>query len=66
MKEEETDAKEEEERNEKTINFDKIVTLKDIDLDIKKGEFVIIVGKVGAGKTSLLNAITGEMLYLPD
>ena len=66
MKGEETDAKEEEERNEKTINFDKIVTLKDIDLDIKKGEFVIIVGKVGAGKTSLLNAITGEMLYLPD
>ena len=47
-------------------SFDKIVTLKDIDLDIKKGEFVIIVGKVGAGKTSLLNAITGEMLYLPD
>ena len=42
------------------------MTLKDIDIDIKKGEFVIIVGKVGAGKTSLLNAITGEMLYVPD
>ena len=42
------------------------MTLKDIDLDIKKGEFVIIVGKVGAGKTSLLNAIAGEMLYVPD
>ena len=42
------------------------MTLKDIDLDIKKGEFVIIIGKVGAGKTSLINSIVGEMLYVPD
>jgi ABC-type nitrate/sulfonate/bicarbonate transport system ATPase subunit len=31
--------------------------LKNVFLDIKKGEFVSIVGKSGVGKTSLLNAI---------
>ena len=42
------------------------MTLKDIDLDIKKGEFTIIIGKVGSGKTSLINAIVGEMLHVPE
>ena len=42
------------------------MTLKDIDLEIKKGEFVIIVGQVGAGKSSILNSIFGDMLYVPD
>ena len=42
------------------------MTLKDIDLDIKKGEFTIIIGKVGSGKTSLLNSIVGEMLHVPE
>lgn len=35
--------------------------LSDINLEIKKGEFVIIVGSVGSGKTSLLNALAGTM-----
>ena len=64
--EEKKEDNKEEEKKEKTSSLDSIMTLKDIDLDIKKGEFVIIVGKVGAGKTSLLNSITGEMLYVPD
>ncbi|KAK6109907.1 multi drug resistance-associated protein (MRP) [Brugia pahangi] len=37
------------------------VTLNDINLKIKKGELVAIVGKVGSGKSSLLSAILGEM-----
>ncbi len=33
--------------------------LKDINLTIKRGEFVSIVGKSGSGKSTLLNMITG-------
>ncbi|KAL1943159.1 hypothetical protein VTO73DRAFT_4830 [Trametes versicolor] len=35
--------------------------LEDINLTIRKGELVGILGRVGAGKTSLLSAIIGEM-----
>ena len=43
--------------------FDDFLTLKDIGINIKKGEFVCIIGDVGSGKSSLLNAINGEMIY---
>eukprot|EP01127_Copromyxa_protea_P010841 TRINITY_DN2685_c0_g2_i4.p1 TRINITY_DN2685_c0_g2~~TRINITY_DN2685_c0_g2_i4.p1 ORF type:complete len:931 (+),score=213.14 TRINITY_DN2685_c0_g2_i4:1731-4523(+) len=35
--------------------------LQDIDISISKGELVAIVGEVGAGKSSLLSAILGEI-----
>lgn len=38
--------------------------LTDVSLDIKPGEFICIVGLVGSGKSSLLNAILGEMVHL--
>jgi ABC-type bacteriocin/lantibiotic exporter with double-glycine peptidase domain len=47
-------------------NLDNIISLKDLDLKVKKGEFVVIVGEVGSGKTSLLNAMIGEMIHLPQ
>ncbi|KAI9335963.1 P-loop containing nucleoside triphosphate hydrolase protein [Obelidium mucronatum] len=37
------------------------IILHDINLTIKRGESVAIVGAVGSGKSSLLNAILGEM-----
>jgi lipoprotein-releasing system ATP-binding protein len=43
----------------KNINFsyDKLNVLNGVNLDIKKGEFVSIVGASGAGKSTLLNLI---------
>lgn len=37
----------------------RVKAIEDITLDIKKGEFVIIVGPSGAGKSTLLNIIAG-------
>lgn len=37
------------------------IALKDISLDIKKGELACITGKVGSGKSALLLAILGEL-----
>lgn len=33
--------------------------IKDISLEIKKGEFVVILGKSGSGKTTLMNIMSG-------
>jgi len=43
-----------------------IITLKDIDLRVHKGEFVCIIGDVGSGKSSILSALIGEMLYVSN
>lgn len=41
------------------------LNLRNIDLKVKKGEFVCVIGDVGSGKSSLLSAIIGDMIYLP-
>jgi len=38
---------------------DEKIAIADIDLSLKKGEFLTIIGSNGAGKTTLLNLITG-------
>jgi ABC-type nitrate/sulfonate/bicarbonate transport system ATPase subunit len=40
--------------------------LKNIDLSIKQGEFVCIIGDVGCGKSSLLQAVIGDMMYVSN
>jgi Tat protein translocase TatB subunit len=53
-----------EEKDKKTIGAK--LTLKNIDLDIKEGEFVCVIGETGCGKTSLLQAIIGDMIAVSD
>ena len=40
------------------------MNLRDINLTVKKGEFVCIIGEVGSGKSSLLNAILNNMIQV--
>ena len=42
-----------------TLGYKKEVILKDVNIKIKKGEFIGIIGPSGAGKSTLLMAITG-------
>ncbi|CAD8125126.1 unnamed protein product [Paramecium sonneborni] len=50
-----------EEQNQK--ENEKKQVLFNINVEIKKGMMVAIIGDVGSGKTSILQAIIGEMLY---
>jgi cell division transport system ATP-binding protein len=43
------------------IRKDENVILKDVYLELNKGEFLYIIGKVGSGKSSLLKTIYGEV-----
>ena len=37
------------------------LVLKDVNIDIKKGEFVYLIGKTGSGKSSLLKPFTENL-----
>ena len=39
------------------LNYGDLKVLKGVDIEIKKGEFISIVGESGAGKTTLLNIL---------
>ena len=49
----------------KSRTLDEIAQLKDIKFEVKKGEFVIIIGKIQSGKSSLMKAMVGEMMNVP-
>lgn len=38
--------------------------VKGLNLEIKHGEFVCIIGDVGSGKSSLLSSMIGDLLFL--
>jgi len=40
--------------------------LKNINFEVKKGEFVAIIGEVGSGKSSLLQAILNNMILIDE
>lgn len=43
------------------ISQQELEVLEDVNLELNKGEFVYLIGKVGSGKTSLLKTIYGEL-----
>ena len=43
----------------KTFDDTNQATLKNVDLEIKQGEFLCVVGRSGCGKSTLLNLIAG-------
>lgn len=42
------------------------MTLKNLDLQVHRGEFLCVIGDVGSGKSSLLNACIGDMIFVPE
>ena len=44
--------------------FGQIVANKDVNLQVKKGEILAILGENGSGKTTLMNMLSG--IYFPD
>ena len=44
-----------------TISFGSQPVLDDVSLDIREGEFIVLLGPSGCGKSTLLNAIAGLM-----
>ena len=64
-----TDENEDDSMNEKTPIIEehtdshaKFPGFHNIDLSIKRGEFIIVTGTIGSGKSSLLSAIAGSMV----
>jgi len=49
------------ELNNVSISIKDHLVFKDVNLSVKKGEFVYIIGKVGSGKTTLIKTINAEI-----
>lgn len=47
-----------------TKTFGSVIANKDVNINIKKGEILAILGENGSGKTSLMNMLAG--IYFPD
>ena len=47
-----------------TKTFGKVVANKDVNLELKKGEILALLGENGSGKTTLMNMLSG--IYYPD
>ena len=50
----------------KVINVCDSIQIKELNLTINKGEFIWVIGGVGSGKSSLVSALLGDMIYMDD
>lgn len=55
-----------EEDKEEVIRVEDSIQVKNLDLKIHKGEFVCVIGGVGSGKSSLISALLGDMIYMDE
>ena len=46
-----------------SVNYKHVVALQDASIRVEEGQIVSVIGSNGAGKTSLLNAISGAVKY---
>lgn len=46
-----------------TVMQEENIVLRDVNLDIKQGDFVYLIGRVGSGKSSLLKTLYSELPY---
>ncbi|MED9902656.1 MAG: ABC transporter ATP-binding protein [Lachnospiraceae bacterium] len=47
-----------------TVGYDGIPLIKDIDIELKKGEILTLIGPNGAGKSTILKSIIGQLSLL--
>ncbi|WP_454852023.1 ATP-binding cassette domain-containing protein [Promicromonospora soli] len=53
-------------RNLTAVHDDGTIGVSDVDLEIQRGELVLLLGQVGSGKSSLLSALAGLMEHTGD
>ena len=46
-----------------SVNYRHVVALQDVSIQVEEGKIVSVIGSNGAGKTSLLNAISGAVKF---
>ena len=56
------DESEEDSEVDDKVSLEDKITIRNINLKVRKGEFIAVIGEIGAGKTSLISSIIGDML----
>ncbi len=46
-----------------SVNYRHVTALQDVSIQVEEGKIVSVIGSNGAGKTSLLNAVSGAVKY---